>query len=157
MPLEIGVKAPGFTLTDTEGNSITLSDQKDAQSVVLLFFPLAFSNVCTKELCMTRDNMKLYESLNTRIFAISVDSFFTLNAFKKSQNLNFVLLSDFNREVSKMYDVLYEDYFGMKNVSKRAVYLIDKTGNIRYRQILENSDQLPDFNKLREEIHSLSR
>ncbi len=89
MPLNKGLKAPDFSLLNTEGSIVTLSDQQDAQSVILLFFPLAFSNVCTKELCMTRDNMQLYESLNTRIFAISVDSFFTLNAFRKAQNLNF--------------------------------------------------------------------
>ncbi|MDZ7693751.1 MAG: redoxin domain-containing protein [Balneolaceae bacterium] len=99
--LEPGTEAPDFTLQDSEGENVSMSDQTAIKNVVLLFFPLAFSGTCTKELCTIRDNMKLYESLNAQILGISVDSFFTLKKFKKSENLNFPLLSDFNKEVSK--------------------------------------------------------
>ena len=86
---------------------------------------------------------------------ISVDSFFTLKEFKKSQNLNFTLLSDFNKEVSSRYDALYDDYFGMKGVAKRASFVINKEGIIKYREILEDSAELPDFKALQQLLRSL--
>ncbi|MDR9416698.1 MAG: redoxin domain-containing protein [Gracilimonas sp.] len=141
-------KAPDFTLQNTDGNQVKLKDLTGEQNLVILFFPLAFSGVCTKELCAARDNMKIYESLNAKVIGISVDSFFTLKAFKESQNLNFLLLSDFNKEVSKKYDSLYKDFYGMKGVSKRSVFVINKEGNLVYEQILEDADQIPDFNKV---------
>ncbi|WP_020402930.1 redoxin domain-containing protein [Gracilimonas tropica] len=148
-------KAPEFTLQNTKGKPISLSDFKDEHNVVLLFFPLAFSGVCTKELCSTRDNMKIYEALDAKVIGISVDSFFTLKAFKESHNLNFLLLSDFNKEVSKKYDTLYDDFFGMQGVSKRSVFVINKKGNIEYQEILENSDNIPDLNKVQEVLAQL--
>jgi len=140
-------KAPEFTLQNTQGEKVSLTDFKGDQNVVLLFFPLAFSGVCTKELCSTRDNMKIYESLNAKVLAISVDSFFTLNAFKESHNLNFTLLSDFNKEVSKTYDTLYDDFYGMQGVAKRSVFVINKQGKVEHKEILEDADQIPDLNK----------
>lgn len=124
--------------------------------MVLLFFPLAFSGTCTKELCTTRDNLKIYDSLDAEVLAISVDSFFTLKAYKEAHNLNFSLLSDFNKEVSKKYGVLYEDFFGLKGVSKRSVFVIDKKGGVAYQEILEESGKLPDFNKVQETLAGLS-
>ncbi|MDZ7680333.1 MAG: redoxin domain-containing protein [Fodinibius sp.] len=99
MSTQTDTLAPDFTLQNTEGQEITLSDFRAKKNVVLLFFPLAFTGTCTKELCTTRDNMKLYNSLDAEVIAISVDSFFTLKEFKKGHNLNFTLLSDFNRTV----------------------------------------------------------
>lgn len=151
----LDAKAPDFTLQNTEGNEISLSDFK-GKNVVLLFFPLAFSGTCTEELCTTRDNMKLYNSMNVEVIGISIDSFFTLRAFKKSQNLNFTLLSDFNREVSSEYNVLYDDYFGMKGVAKRASFVIDRQGTIRHREVLEDSGQLPDFSQIQQVLAQLS-
>lgn len=145
MSAEIDSKAPDFTLQNTEGEEISLSDFKNDKNIVLLFFPLAFSSTCTEELCTTRDNMKLYNSMDAKVIGISVDSFFTLKAFKNSENLNFTLLSDFNKEVSENYDALYNDYFGMQGVSKRAAFVIDKEGIIRHREVLEDSGKLPDF------------
>lgn len=145
--------APEFTLQNTNGDKISLDDLLiNNQKLVLLFFPLAFSSVCTEELCKIRDNMKLYDSLKAEVAAISVDSFFTLNKFKQTENLNFSLLSDFNREVSKKYDVLYEDYFGMKEVSKRAVFVIDKDRTILHKEILKDSGNLPDFKAIQSAI-----
>lgn len=145
MSTKIGSKAPDFTLQNTKGEHVTLSYFREEANVVLLFFPVAFSGTCTEELCTTRDNMKLYDSLDAKIIGISVDSFFCLREFKKSENLNFTLLSDFNKEVSSRYNVLYDDFYGMKGVSKRASFVIDKKGMIRFKEILDDASELPNF------------
>ncbi len=147
--------APDFKLKDTEGNTVQLSDYQVSKAVVLLFFPLAFSSVCTKEVCATRDNLKIYNSLNAEVIGISVDSFFSLKAFKEANNLNFTLLSDFNKEVSTAYNVLDEEFFGMKGVSKRAVFLIDTNGKIVHHEVLEDAGLMPDFSKVQEKLMSL--
>ena len=144
----IGSKAPEFTLQNTNGEKVSLSFYKGKKNVVLLFFPLAFTSTCTEELCHTRDNLKIYSSLDAEIIGISVDTFFTLKEFKQSQNLNFQLLSDFNKTASKDYDVLYEDFFGMKGVSKRSVFVINKEGRVVHSEVLESANDLPDFNRL---------
>lgn len=146
------IKAPDFTLKDTGNKDVSLSDYKGESNIVLLFFPLAFSSVCTKELCNTRDNMKIYDSLNAEVFGISIDSFFTLKAFKEANNLNFKLLSDFNKEVSKNYGVLNDDFFGMRGVSDRAVFVINKEGDIIYKEIKEDADEMPDFGAVQQAL-----
>jgi len=152
MPLQKGDRAFEFTLKNTDGNDISLSDYHNKNDVVLLFFPLAFSRVCTDEMCQVRDNMKLYESLHSQIISVSVDSFFALKEFKKSRNLNFPLLSDFNKEVSRKYGCLYDDFYGMKGVSKRSAFVIGKDGYVKYSEVLENSAKLPDFNAIIETL-----
>lgn len=156
MDLKAGDTAPGFTLNDTSGDSVSLADLKQSSSgdIVLIFFPLAFSSVCTDELCTVRDNMKFYDSLDATVAGISVDSFFTLKEFKKANNLKFPLLSDFNKEVSEVYGTLYEDYFGMKGVSKRSVFIIDADGKIKYAEVLEDSGKLPDFKAIQKVLIS---
>lgn len=155
MKIEAGEQAPDFTLQNTEGQKVTLSNEVGESNIVLLFFPLAFSSTCTQELCTIRDNMKLYTSFDATLFGISVDSFFTLKEFKKAENLNFSLLSDFNKEVSADYGALYDDYFGMKGVSKRAVFVINREGEVVYEEILEDSGNLPDFDAIEETLSSL--
>ncbi len=140
-----GDKAVDFTLLNSDGKEVTLSDEVKQGNVLLLFFPLAFSSVCTEELCTARNNMKLYNSLDTNVIAVSVDSFFTLKEFKKSNNLNFTLLSDFNKEISAEYNSLYEDFFGMKGVSKRSAFVINGDMITTYSEILDDSDQVPNF------------
>jgi len=152
MTIEQGVKAPDFTLKNSDGKDITLSEYQNNKSVVLLFFPLAFTSVCTEELCSTRDNMKMYNSLDAEVLGISVDSFFTLKEFKKSQNLNFHLLSDFNKTAAEKYGCLYDDFFGMKGVAKRSAFVVGKDGIIRYAEVLEDAGKLPDFQKLMEAL-----
>ena len=156
MSTQTNTLAPDFTLQNTNGDEISLSTFKGDKNVVLLFFPLAFTGTCTEELCTTRDNMKLYNSLDAEVIAISVDSFFTLSEFKKKQNLNFTLLSDFNREVSQTYDVLYDDFFGMQGVAKRSAFIIDKEGAIQYQEILEDAGKLPNFKKIQETLHNIN-
>jgi glutaredoxin-dependent peroxiredoxin len=154
--LDLNSKAPEFTLQNTNGDKISLSDYKGEKNVVLLFFPLAFTSTCTKELCQTRDNLKLYESLEAEILGISVDTFYTLKEFKASQNLNFQLLSDFNKETSQNYGVLYENFYGMKGVSKRSVFVINKEGEIVHSEILENASDLPNFKMIEDSLLKLS-
>jgi peroxiredoxin len=145
MKIEQGQPAPDFTLYDSEKKQLTLSDLK-GQNVLLLFFPLAFTSTCTVELCSVRDNISLYNNANARVLGISVDSLHTLAKFKADQQLNFTLLSDFNKEVSSAYGSLYEMFgYNMKGVSKRSAFVIDKTGIVRYAEVLENAGALPDF------------
>ncbi len=152
--MNVGDKAKDFSLMNSDGKEVTLSEQTKDGKVLLLFFPLAFSSVCTEELCNTRDNMKLYNSLSTNVIGISVDSFFTLSHFKKSNNLNFTLLSDFNKEVSGAYNSLYDEFFGMKGVSKRSAFVINKEMMIEYAEVLEDAGLQPDFKAIRAVLRS---
>jgi len=156
MPIKTGQQAPDFMLRDNEKNKVSLSDQK-GKNVVLLFFPLAFTSTCTKELCYMRDNLSMYNSLNAQVYGISVDSLYSLNKFKQEQNLNFPLLSDFNKEASIAYDSLYETFSNdMRGVSKRASFVIDKEGIVRYAEVLENAGELPDFKAIEATLNSLN-
>lgn len=150
MALNVGQSAPNFTLKDSNGEDRTLQELRGEGKLLLLFFPLAFSSVCTDEMCSTRDNMKFYEELNVRVAGISVDSFFTLKVFKEQNNINFPLLSDFNKEVSEAYGALYDTFFDMKGVSKRSAFLIDENGTVAYAEVLENAGDLPDFKAIHE-------
>ena len=155
MALQIGNKAPDFTLKNSDGEDITLSSFQGEHNVVILFFPLAFTSVCTTELCQTRDNMKMYNEFNAKVLGVSVDSFFTLKEFKRMQNLNFDLLSDFNKEVAKSYACLYDEFFGMFGVAKRSAFVIDKEGTIQYAEVLESAGDLPNFTKIQETLSTL--
>jgi peroxiredoxin len=127
------------------------------KNVVLLFFPFAFTGVCTTELCQMRDDMAKFNNMNAEILAISVDSPFTLAKFKEENKLEFPLLSDFNKEVSKAYHALYEEFVaGMKGVSKRAAFVVDKTGTIKYVEVLENAGNLPNFEAIETALAGLN-
>ena len=148
MNIEVGQPAPEFTLYDSTKNKITLSDMK-GKNVLLLFFPLAFTSTCTAELCSIRDNISFYNNVNAKVFGISVDSLHTLAKYKSDQNLNFTLLSDFNKDVSLLYGSLYEMFsYNMKGVSKRSAFVIDRNGIIRYAEILENAGEQPNFKNI---------
>jgi peroxiredoxin len=152
MSLQIGNTAPDFTLYNTEKQAIKLSELR-GQNVVLLFFPLAFTSTCTKELCGVRDDIANYEGLNAKVFGISVDSIFSLGQFKKEQGLNFDLLSDFNKDASSAYGCLYEQFvLEMKGVSKRSAFLIDANGIIQYAEVLENAGEIPNLELLKSHI-----
>lgn len=145
MFLQTGQKAPEFTLYDSDKRKISLSDYK-GQTVLLLFFPFAFSSTCTAELCSIRDNMNVYNNAKAVVIGISVDSLYSLAKFKSEQHFNFLLLSDFNKEVSTAYGALHETFsYNMKGVSKRAAFIVDKEGVIQYAEVLENPGQLPNF------------
>ena len=157
MTISVGQQAPDFSLYNSNKELVTLSEQK-GKNVVLLFFPLAFSSVCTAELCGVRDNIATYNSVNAVVFGISVDTPQTLKKFKDEQHFTFELLSDFNKEVSTQYDALYETFsLGMKGVSKRAAFVVDDAGIIRYAEVLENAGEVPNFAKINEVLSQLGK
>ena len=154
--IKIGDKAPEFALYASDKSQVNLSDFK-GKNVVLLFFPLAFTGVCTAELCSMRDDIANYQSLNAQVLAVSVDSLFTLDKFKAEQQLNFPLLSDFNKQVSAAYGALYDTFvLGMQGVSKRSAFVIDKDGIVRHAEVLENAGQLPDFEAVQKTLAGLA-
>ncbi len=156
MSKQTGNEAPDFSLRDNEKNKVTLSEQR-GKNVVLLFFPLAFTSTCTKELCSVRDNIAFYNNTNAQVYGISVDSLFALNKFKEEQNLNFPLLSDFNKDASRAYGSIYEDWYNdMKGVSKRSAFIIDKEGIVRYAEVLENASDVPDFMAIQKCLETLN-
>lgn len=156
MHLGIGDEAPQFTLKASDKSDVSLSDFK-GRNVVILFFPAAFTGVCTAELCSVRDNMAEYAQLDADVLAISVDLPFTLNKFKEEQGFQFPLLSDFNKEVSRAYGSIYEEWIlGFKGVAKRSAFVVDREGKIRYAEVLENAGEQPNFEAVKTTLKSLS-
>lgn len=153
--LQVGQSAPDFKLFDSDKNEVQLSAYK-GRPVLLLFFPLAFTGTCTKELCSVRDDIGTYNNVNAAVFGISVDSTFSLGKFRAEQNLNFPLLSDFNRTASKAYGSIYETFImGMEGVSKRSAFVIDKEGVIRYAEVLDNAGEIPNFEAINKVLGQL--
>ena len=156
MIIQIGQQAPGFNLHDSQKKNVSLSEQK-GHNVLLLFFPLAFTSVCTAELCNVRDNIASYNNANAKVFGISVDSPQTLAKFKEDQHLNFTLLSDFNKEASAAFGCLHDVFSGwMHGVSKRSAFIIDKNGIVRYAEVLDNPGSLPNFEAINKTLSLLS-
>ena len=157
MAITIGQQAPGFSLFDSDKNKVNLKDFK-GKNVLLLFFPLAFTSVCTAELCNIRDNIAVYNNADAQVAGISVDSLYVLNKFKKEQNLNFSLLSDFNKDASRAFGVLYDTFpaFEMQGVSKRAAFVIDKEGVVQYAEICASPGEQPDFSAIQKVLNQLS-
>lgn len=156
MAIETGKPAPDFTLFDTDKNKVTLSGLQ-GKNILLLFFPQAFTSTCTKELCAVRDDISRYSNANAQVIGISVDSVFTLKKYKEDQHYNFPLLSDFNKEVSALYNSLYTTWIlEMKGVSKRSAFVIDKNGILRYAEVLETAGEIPDFNAINKVLDSLN-
>jgi peroxiredoxin len=154
MSVDVGTAAPDFTLMDQDRSPVALSAQL-GHPVVLAFFPAAFSSVCTKELCTFRDQLTTLNRANARVFGISVDTFFALKAFQDSQNLSFPLLSDFNKTTIRSYGVVNPDMIGLHDISKRAVFVLDREGIVRYRQVLDDARNEPDYSKVLEVVSGL--
>lgn len=156
MAIAVGQHAPDFSLFDTDKNEVSLSSFK-GRNVVLVFFPLAFTSVCTAELCGLRDNINSYVALSADVLGVSVDSLFSLGKFKEEQKINFPLLSDFNKELSTAFETIYESFaFGMKGVSKRSAFVIDKEGVVRYAEVLEDAGKVPDFDAIQAVLNTLN-
>jgi len=147
MSATVGSKAPDFTLMNENREPVTLSSQK-GHPVVLAFFPAAFSGVCTKELCTFRDSMAKLNNAKAQVYGISVDTFFTLAAVKKDQNLNFPLLSDFNKDVIRAYGAFNEDMIGLKGIAKRSTFVIDGEGIVRHAEVLDDARNEPNYDKV---------
>jgi len=134
---------------------VRLADQIGSANIVLAFFPGAFSGTCTKEMCTLRDSMSQLNSLGAKVYGISTDTFFSLKAWGDQQRLGFPLLSDFNKEAINAYDVVNPDMIGLKNIARRAVIAIDKKGVIRYREVLDDARNEPDYDKLKQALAGL--
>jgi peroxiredoxin len=145
--IDVGATAPDFTLTNQDRETVTLAGLR-GRPVVLAFFPAAFSSVCTKELCTFRDSLARLNEASAQVFGVSVDTFFTLKAFQTDQKLGFPLLSDFNKQAIRDYGVYNEDMIGLKGIAKRAVFVIDKDGIVRHREVLEDARNEPDYDKV---------
>jgi peroxiredoxin len=150
-----GEKAPDFELPSTIGKKITLSEQLGRGPVVLVFYPLDWSPVCTKELCSLRDGISEFEELGAHVFGISVDSIFSHQAWAQTLGITFPLLSDFNREVARVYGVLHEEILGLKGIAKRSVFILDQQGIVRYRWVSEDPAQLPPLEEIKENLKKL--
>ena len=155
MSADVGSKAPDFTLTNQDRQPVKLSEQR-GKPVVLAFFPAAFSSVCTKELCTFRDSMAQLNAANAQVYGISVDTFFTLKAFQDAQGYNFPLLSDFNKQAIKEFGVFNEDMIGLKGIAKRAVFVIDKDGIVRHKEVLDDARNEPNYDKVFSTLATLS-
>ena len=153
MTVEVGKKAPDFKLVDSKLKHKSLDDYKGSKTV-LLFFPGAFTGVCTKELCTFRDSMSKYNNLKAKVVGISVDQPFSLAQFAKENNLTFDLLSDATREVSKKYDSLHENFVNVAGLtaSKRSVFLLDGNGTVKFKWISEDPGKEPDYAAIEKEL-----
>ena len=157
MAVDVGSKAPDFTLVNQERENVTLTQELGKGPVVLAFFPGAFSGTCTKEFCTLRDTMSSFANVNARVLGISTDTFFVLKAWGDQQKLGFPLLSDYNKEVINKYGVVNPDMIGLKNIAKRAVFVIDRNGLVTYREVLEDARNEPDYGKLNEALEKIGK
>lgn len=156
MSADVGTKAPDFTLPNQDRQPVTLRDETARNPVVLAFFPAAFSSVCTKELCTLRDQLgPLNHLTKARVLGISVDTPFALKAFANAERLQFPLLSDFNKETIRTYDVVNPDMIGLKGIARRAVFVIDRDGTIRYKEVLDDARNEPNYEQLNGALASL--
>ena len=154
MTIRKGDRAPAFRLPQAPGDFVDLGDHIGRDKVVLLFFPLAFSSVCTAELCRVSSDWIEWDELDARVFGISVDSPFVAKRFREEEGIGFPLLSDFNKTVAAEYGVLYEDYFGLEGVAKRSAFVIDRSGTVVYDWISEDSAVEPDYEAIKRAVEA---
>lgn len=158
MPLPVGTKAPDFTLKSKKGEAITdikLSENFGKSNTVLLFFPLAFTGVCTQEMCDITGGITAYEGLNAKVIAVSVDSPFTQDAWAQKERIGITLASDLNKTTAASYEVLLPDLAGFGSVAARAAFVIDKGGRIRYSEQTPTPHDLPNFEEIKAKLAEL--
>ena len=151
MSVDVGTKAPDFTLPNQDRQPVTLSGLRGSP-VILAFFPAAFSSVCAKELCTFRDGLSTLNTAAVQVYGVSVDTFFALKAFQDHEKLTFPLLSDFNKDVIEAYGVVNPDMIGLHGVAKRAVFVVDGQGTVVYREVLDDARNEPRYEKVFESI-----
>jgi len=156
MSVKVGERAPKFTLVDTNLKERSL-DEFLGKKVVLAFYPGAFTSVCTKEMCTFRDMLSKLETLDAQVIGISVDGPFANKAFAQQNKLTFPILCDYTRSVSKQYSGVHEDFVGIKgySVSKRAVFVLDKDGVVRYSWISEDPGKEPNYDEITEALNAI--
>jgi peroxiredoxin len=155
MSVEVGAKAPEFTLPDQDRQPVSLGDKLKSGPVVLAFFPAAFSGTCQAEMCKFRDSASALNKVNATVLGVSVDTFFALKAWGDQHQLNFPLLSDFNKEVIAKYGVVNPDMIGLKNIAKRSVFVVDTGGVVRHREVLEDARNEPNYDAITKALASL--
>ncbi len=155
MSVAVGAKAPDFTLPNQDREAVTLSDQLKKGPVVLAFMPAAFSGTCTTEMCTFRDSAAELNKVNATVLGITVDTFFALKAWGDAQSLTFPLLSDFNKDVIRQYGVVNPDMIGLKDISKRATFVIDRGGVVRHAEVLDDARNEPNYAKVKQTLASL--
>ena len=152
---ELGSLAPDFTLPDQDRKPVTLSEELRRGPVVLAFFPGAFSDTCTAEICTLRDSFGRLRTV-ANVIGVSVDTFFALKAWRDAQRVEFPLLSDFNKVVIRDYGVVNPDMIGLKELAKRSVFVIDRGRRIRYREVLDDARDLPNYEALHDALAALA-
>ena len=155
MSVDVGSKAPDFTLMDQDRQPVSLSAAVQKGPVVLAFFPAAFSGTCQNEMCTFRDTIATLGQSKAQVLGISTDTFFALKAWADQQRLNFPLLSDYNKEVIAKYGVVNPDMIGLKNIAKRAVFVVDSQGVVRHREVLDDARNEPNYNQINEALARL--
>ncbi len=156
--LQIGQSAPPFKLYDTDRKLRTLKEFK-GKTVVLVFFPATYGDVCTQELCALRDSLSNFEAVNAQVIAITVSDPFANHAFAEQNRISFPILSDFNRVVIRAYDIVQEDLVGIYGYtsSKRAVFVISPDGFIRWKWISDNITVEPPYGEIQHAVDDISR
>jgi glutaredoxin-dependent peroxiredoxin len=155
MAVDVGAKAPDFTLMDQDRKPVTLSSLLQEGPVVLAFFPAAFSSTCQHEMCTFRDSIATLGASKAQVLGISTDTFFALKAWADQQQLNFPLLSDYNKDVIQGYGVVNPDMIGLKNIAKRAVFVIGRDGVVRHREVVEDARDEPSYDAVNEALARL--
>ena len=151
-----GTKAPDFSLPDTERNQRTLNEFL-GKKVVLAFYPGAFTDPCTREMCVFRDSLAELNALNAQVIGISVNDPFSNKAFAEANQLNFPLLSDYNRDIIRIYGVEATDFAGLKGytAAKRSIFIIDRKGVIRYKWISEDPRKEPNYETIERTLEEI--
>jgi peroxiredoxin len=163
MAIQVGDKAPDFklvTLTAEGPQVVTLSEEIGKSNILLLFVPMAFTGVCTTELCEITSSLKDYEALDAKVYGISGDNPFAQAEWAKKENIGLPLLSDYEHAAAKAYGVAYEQFLPEKNlimggVAKRSAFVIDKAGVVRYAEVQEHPKDLPDFEAVKAALKAL--
>src|SRR5438105_6659793 len=152
MAIPVGSKAPDFTLKSKQPSGVTdvkLSNNFGKKNTVLLFFPAAFTGVCTQEMCDITAGLNAYTGLNAEVIGISVDSPFTQEAWAQKEKIGITLASDLNKEVIKKYDVVFPMLAGVGDTAARAAFVIDKHGVVQYSEQTPSPKELPNFNAVK--------
>ena len=155
MSVDVGAKAPDFTLHNQDRQDVTLSSELKKGPVVLAFFPAAFSSVCQQEMCTFRDSASDLNKVSANVLGVSTDTFFALKAWGDQHKLTFPLLSDYNKDVIRKYGVVNPDMIGLKDIAKRSVFVIDRTGTVRHREVLDDARNEPNYEKVKQALASL--
>ena len=158
MPIPVGSKAPDFTLKSKNATGLVdvkLSNNFGKKNTVLLFFPAAFTGVCTQELCDITSGLNAYASLNADVIGVSVDTPFAQEAWAQKEKIGITLVSDLNKEVTRSYDVLFPMLAGVGDTAARAAFVIDKQGVVRYSEQTPSPKELPNFDKVKETLSGL--